>query len=144
MGLILSASSSCQPFLYQIQSDAGMSGVLVLFDYLSASLSIRGRQGKSYHYLNPLSLKISPGGGGETFTGDWFNTTAQMCYKYTERHKRTNTWLTTLNIHNNSEQVELRPERYEADLLPYGSDTVNRKVLTKADWSVTSHPPSST
>ncbi len=52
--LIMSASSSCLPLLYQIQSDAGMSAVLLLFDYLSVSLSIRGRRGESYHYLNPL------------------------------------------------------------------------------------------
>lgn len=52
--LIMLASSSCLSLLYQIQSDAGMSGVFLLFDYLSVSLSIRHRQAKSYHYLNHL------------------------------------------------------------------------------------------
>lgn len=67
----MSASSSCLPLLYQIQSDAGMSVVLLLFDYLSESLNIRGRRVKSYHYLNPLSLKTSLGlKGGETLTVD--------------------------------------------------------------------------
>lgn len=60
-GLIMSACSSCLPYLYQIQSDAGMSVALLLFDYLSVSLSIRGRRGESYHYLNPLSLKTPLG-----------------------------------------------------------------------------------
>lgn len=112
------ASSSCLPFLYQIQSDAGMSVVLLLFDYLSVSLSIRGRRGKSYYYLNPLSLKTSLGSkGGETLTGDWLNTTARDgldngCVTNTHRDTHTCAWLTKPDTHTDSEhKVELRPER---------------------------------
>lgn len=105
--LIMSASSSCLPFLYQIQSDAGMSVVLLLFDYLSVSSSIRGRRGKSYYYLNPLSLKTSLGSkGGETLTGDWLNTTARDgldngCVTNTriETHTHTRKRMTDKTVH---------------------------------------------
>lgn len=42
-GLIILASPSCLPLFHQIQSDAVMSRVHFSFDYLSESLSVRGR-----------------------------------------------------------------------------------------------------
>lgn len=71
MALIMSTSRPCLPLLYPTQSDAGMSGVLLLFDHPSPSLSIRRRRGKNYNYLNHPSSKTSLGPqGGETLISD--------------------------------------------------------------------------